>query len=95
MNFPIKIHSSNRRLIGVWVLKRTHKSVREHFLVIFSEAMFPLLLRTMVAANVIASVLSTAETQRGEYQGLKEVSKTIEIISKKIYLICRHNKISK
>lgn len=45
--------------------------------------MFPLLLRTMVAANVIASVLSTAETQRGEYQGLKEVSKTIEIISKK------------
>uniref|UniRef100_A0A8W8K103 Uncharacterized protein n=1 Tax=Magallana gigas TaxID=29159 RepID=A0A8W8K103_MAGGI len=28
----------------------------------------------MVAANVIASVLSTAESQRGEYQGLKERS---------------------
>lgn len=36
----------------------------------------------MVAANVIASVLSTTESQRGEYQGLKEVSKTTEIILK-------------
>lgn len=85
MNFPIKIHSSNRRLIGIWFLKRTHKSVREHFLVIFSKAMFPLLLRTMVAANVIASVLSTAESQRGEYQDLKEVRKTTDYIVLKCY----------
>lgn len=85
MNFPIKIYSSDRCLIGVWFLKRTHRSVREHFLVISFEAMFPLLLRTMVAANVIASVLSTAESQRGEYQGLKEVRKTTDYIVFKCY----------